>query len=199
MLAAARQRSVVAGSAPIDYREGDAQVAPIERAAFDVVFSRFGVMFFADPVAAFENLHGALRPAGRLVFLCWQPLARNPWVAGPMQAAAAVIPMPAPPPPGTPGPFSLGDPARVKEVLGGAGFHGVTLTEFEDELTVGDGTVESTVEFLLNIGPCATLLKGAARETVDQVRSALRSFLSGIARDGKVKMRGATWLVTARP
>ncbi len=79
-------------------------MAPIERGAFDVVFSRFGIMFFADPVAAFKNLQGALRPTGRLAILCWQPLARNPWVAGPMQALAAVLPMPAPPPPGAPGP-----------------------------------------------------------------------------------------------
>ena len=92
-------------------------------------------MFFADPVAAFSNLRRALRPSGRLAILVWQPLPRNPWVAGPMQALAGVLPMPAPPPPGTPGPFSMGDPARVKDILGGAGFDAITLTEIEDELT----------------------------------------------------------------
>ncbi|HEX2466290.1 MAG TPA: class I SAM-dependent methyltransferase [Thermoanaerobaculia bacterium] len=199
MLEAARRRPTPAGAVAIDFREGDAQVAPIERAAYDVVFSRFGVMFFADPVAAFRNLHGALRSSGRLAVLCWQGLARNPWVAGPVQALAAVLPMPAPPPPGAPGPFSMGDPDRVKEILGGAGFRDVALAEIEDDLAIGDGRVEPTVEFLLKIGPCATLLKDAPPQTVEKARSTLRAFFDGTARDGKVTQHGATWLVTARP
>jgi SAM-dependent methyltransferase len=199
MLGAARNRPAPPGAVAVDFREADAQVAPIERAAFDVVFSRFGVMFFADPVAAFTNLRGALRPTGRLTFLCWQPLPRNPWVAGPMQAVGAVVPLPAPPPPGTPGPFSLADPSRVKEILGAAGFRDVTLDGIEGDLNVGDSRVEPTVEFLMRIGPCAALLKDAPPETVDTVRAALRTYFEGIAVDGKVRQRGATWFVTARP
>jgi SAM-dependent methyltransferase len=199
MLAAARRRQTPSGAVSIDFREGDAQVAPIERGAFDVVFSRFGIMFFADPVAAFKNLQGALRPTGRLAILCWQGLPRNPWVAGPVQALAAVLPMPAPPPPGAPGPFSMGDPNRVKEILSSAGFRDIGLEGIEDDLTVGDGRVESTVEFMLKLGPCATLLKDAPPENVAKARSTLRKYFSDIAQEGKVKQRGATWLVTARP
>ena len=199
MLGSARRRPTAPGAVAIDFREADAQVAPIERAAFDVVFSRFGVMFFADPVAAFTNLRGALRPTGRLAYLCWQPLPRNPWVAGPMQAIGAVLPLPAPPPPGTPGPFSMGDPNRVKEILGGAGFRDIELEGIEGDLDVGDGRIESTVEFLMKIGPCATLLKGAPPETAETVRSTLRTYFEGVAVDGKVSQRGATWYVTARP
>ena len=199
MLASARRRSTAAGAVAIDFREADAQVAPIERAAFDVVFSRFGVMFFADPVAAFTNLRGTLRPSGRLAYLCWQPLPRNSWVAGPMQAIGAVLPLPAPPPPGTPGPFSMGDPNRVKEILGGAGFRDVELESIEGDLDVGDGRIESTVEFLMHIGPCATLLKGAPPETAETVKATLRKYFEGVAVDGKVRQRGATWYVTARP
>jgi SAM-dependent methyltransferase len=199
MLAAARQRPTPPGAVAIEFREGDAQVAPIERAAFDVVFSRFGVMFFADPVAAFKNLRGALRPTGRLAFLCWQPLARNPWVAGPMQAIAGVLPLPAPPPPGAPGPFSLGDPDRVKDILASAGFRNVALEGIDGDLNVGDSRVEPTVEFLMNLGPCATLLKGAPPETVEKARSTLRTYFEGIAENGKVRQRGSTWFVTARP
>jgi SAM-dependent methyltransferase len=199
MLASARQRPTAAGAVAIDFREADAQVAPIESAAFDVVFSRFGVMFFADPVAAFMNLRGSLRPTGRLAFLCWQPLPRNGWVAGPMQALAAVLPLPAPPPPGAPGPFSMGDPERVKQILGGAGFRDVALESIEGDLNVGDSRVEPTVEFLMKIGPCAALLKGAPPETTETVRSTLRKYFEGIAVDGKVRQRGATWFVTAKP
>ena len=198
MLAAAQRRPVPPGAVAIEFREADAQVTPIER-AFDVVFSRFGVMFFADPVAAFRNLHGALRPTGRLAFLCWQPLARNPWVAGPMQAIAAVLPLPAPPPPGTPGPFSLGDPERVKEILGAAGFRGVTLEGIEGDLNVGDSRIEPTVEFLMKIGPCAALLRGAPPETAETVRSTLTRYFESVAVDGRVRQRGATWFVSARP
>ncbi len=199
MLAAARRRQTPSGAVTIDFREGDAQVATIERGAYDVVFSRFGVMFFSDPVAAFKNLHGALRPSGRLAILCWQPLPRNPWVAGPLQALAAVLPMPAPPPPDAPGPHSLGDPNRVKDILGSAGFRDIGLEGIEDDLTVGDGRVEPTVDFLLTTGPCARMLKDAPPETAEKARSTLRAFFRGIAQDGKVKQRGATWLVTAAP
>jgi SAM-dependent methyltransferase len=198
MLEGARRRPTPAGAVPVDFRHGDAQVAPIERGAFDVVFSRFGVMFFADPVAAFRNLHDALRPSGRLAVLVWQPLAKNPWVAGPMQSLAAVVPMPAPPPPGSPGPFSLGDPARVREVVGGAGFKDVALDPIEDEVMSGDGRVEPTVEFLLKIGPCAALVRDAPRETVDRVRSTLTRYFESIAENGRVNQRGATWLVRAK-
>jgi len=199
MLAAARQRPVAPGAAPLDFREADAQVAQIEREAFDVVFSRFGVMFFADPVAAFSNLSRALRPSGRLAILVWQPLARNPWVAGPMQALAGVLPMPAPPAPGTPGPFSMGDPARAKDILGDAGFDAITLTEIGDEMMMGNGSVDATVESMMNLGPCATLLKDAPREAVEKASSTLRKFYESIAENGKVKQRGATWLISAKP
>jgi len=199
MLEGARRRPAPAGAVPIDFRYGDAQVAPIERDVFDVVFSRFGVMFFSDPVAAFRNLRGALRSSGRLAVLVWQPLPKNPWVAGPMQALAGVLPMPAPPPPGSPGPFSMGDPARVHEILGGAGWKDIELAPIEDEVASGDGRVEPTVEFLMRIGPCATMLRDAPRETVDLARSTLTRYFEGIAENGRVKQRGATWLVTARP
>jgi SAM-dependent methyltransferase len=196
---AARAAASSGAVAAIDFVEGDAQVAPLERAAFDVLFSRFGVMFFADPVAAFSNLRTALRPNGRVAFLCWQGIARNPWVAGPVQALAKVLPMPAPPPPDAPGPFAFADPARLESILSRAGFRDVALAELEDALMIGDGSVESTLEFLLHIGPCATLLRDAPRETVETARSTLRGFFQGLAQDGSVSLRGATWLVTARP
>ena len=183
MLGGARRRPCPAGAIPIDFRQADAQVAPLERGAFDVVFSRFGVMFFADPVAAFRNLRESLRSSGRLAVLVWQPLPKNPWIAGPMQALAGVLPAPAPPPPGSAGPFSLGDPARVREVLGGAGWKDIVLDPIEDEVAAGDGRIESSVEFLFKIGPCATMLKDAPRETVDSRASDADQVLRGHRRE----------------
>jgi len=200
MLEAARRRAAAAAplETALDFIEGDAQVMPLERAAFDLVFSRFGVMFFADPVAAFTNLRSALAPEGRLLFICWQGIARNPWVAGPIQALASVLPMPAPPPPGTPGPFSLAEPGRVEDLLARAGFADVVLEALEDSLVVGDGSVDATLEFLMRIGPCATLTRDADRETVDRARAALRAFFESVAPNGTLRMQGAAWLVTAK-
>jgi SAM-dependent methyltransferase len=195
---AARERAASAGVAPIELIEGDAQVMRFEPGSFDVVFSRFGVMFFADPVAAFANLRAALAPGGRLTFVCWQGLARNPWVAGPLQALAGVLPMPAPPPPGTPGPFSLAEPGRVEDILARAGFTDVVLEELSGALTVGDGSVEATLDFLMRVGPCATLLRDADRETIEKATSTLRAFFQSVARDGVLRMQGTAWLVRAR-
>jgi SAM-dependent methyltransferase len=200
MLEAARRRAAAQNdAATIELREGDAERMTLELAAFDVVTSRFGVMFFADPKAAFTNLRRAIKPTGRLAFLCWQGLARNTWVAGPVQALAQVLPMPAPPPPDAPGPFSFADVARVKGILERAGFRDVAFEDIEDTLQVGDGSVESTVEFLLQIGPCATLLRDAPREAVATARSTLVSYFQGVAREGTVRQRGAAWLVSAQP
>src|SRR5262245_44830547 len=105
----------------------DAQMHTLPPAAFDLVYSRFGVMFFVDPAQAFTNLGRALRPGGRVSFVCWQALELNPWMAVPMAAAAREITFAARPGPEAPGPFSFADPDRVRRVLGKAGLADVTL------------------------------------------------------------------------
>jgi hypothetical protein len=93
----------------------------------------------------------------------------------------------------------LGDPARAREVLGGAGFRDIALDPIEDEVASGDGRIEPTVEFLMKIGPCATLLKEARARPSDRARATLTRYFESIAENGRVKQRGATWLVRARP
>ena len=112
MLARARERARHAGVDNLQFQRGDAQVTPFEPGSFDLVHSRFGIMFFEDPPAAFANMRRALAPNGRVTFVCWQPLSENPWMRIPMAAALPHIELPPIPAPGAPGPFALGDDGR---------------------------------------------------------------------------------------
>ena len=117
MLAVARQRSGTPGSATPDFLQADAQTADLGEAGFDAVFSRFGVMFFNDPAAAFANIRRALKPGGRLAFVCWRPMAENPWMRVPMEAALPLLPPQPPADPTAPGPFAFADSERVRGIL----------------------------------------------------------------------------------
>ena len=128
MLARARADAEAAGLGNAAFRQGDAQVHALEPARFDAVMSRFGVMFFADPVAAFENIRSATRPGGRLVFVCWQPLAANQWLLVPGAALAEHV---RPAGFGTadgPGMFAFADPDRIRPILAEAGWRDVEIT-----------------------------------------------------------------------
>src|SRR5262249_6517301 len=114
MLARARARAADAGARTVTFLDADAQTHRFDPASLDVCFSRFGIMFFAAPDAAFANLRSALRPAGRLAFVCWQSMRDNPWMLVPLMAAAAHITLPPPPAPDAPGPFSFADADRVR-------------------------------------------------------------------------------------
>src|SRR5262249_31427945 len=136
MLARARERAERAGLPNVRFEQADAQVHGFDAGAFDVVISELGVMFFDDPAAAFGNLRRALRPGGRLAFLCWQAQERNPYRMVPRRVIAAHVPIPDGPPPGSPGAFSLAEPEVVRELLGGAGFARVALEPVTESLLV---------------------------------------------------------------
>jgi SAM-dependent methyltransferase len=200
MLARAAERAAAAGLSQISFREADAQTERFAPGAADLVFSRFGVMFFADPIAAFANLRAALRPGGRVTFVCWQKLAENPWLTVPMAAMAKYVQLPPPPPPGAPGPFAFADPARVAEILGGAGYAGVELEDLREPLVLGGGTLDGAVEFSLEIGPAATALRetNPGPEVRARVADAIREALAPFAASGKLQMGSAAWIATAR-
>jgi SAM-dependent methyltransferase len=126
MLARARERAAAAGIANVSFEQADAQVHEFAGAPFDVLLSRFGVMFFADPVAAFANLRRAAAPEGRLAAVVWQPFARNEWVSVPHTALAIGRDL-APPPEDVPGPFGLADADRTGQILADAGWSDVRL------------------------------------------------------------------------
>jgi hypothetical protein len=157
-------------------------------------------MFFEDPVAAFTNLHGALRPSGRLCFVCWQALEKNDWARIPLMAATKHIPPPAPPPPDAPGPFSFADPDRVRRILETSGFTSVSTEPDEAALTMGGATtVDEAVDFMMEIGPVSRLLVDVSADIRTRVVEELRVALGPYATPEGVSMGGSAWIVYARP
>lgn len=199
MLEVARRSAEAEGRSQITFENVDAQTAELP-GPFDLVYSRFGVMFFADPVAAFANLRRALRPDGRLGFVCWRALGENPWMRVPMQAAAQLLPM-SKPNPSAPGPFSLADEGHLRAVLEGAGFADVALGAWDHAMNMGGGgSLDETAEFLLHIGPAAAALREAQADEAlrRQVFEAVRAAIAPFEKEGGVYMPGAVWVVTAR-
>jgi SAM-dependent methyltransferase len=194
MLEVARGRAEAAGAHNLAFREADAQTAALPGGR-DAVFSRFGVMFFADPEAAFANLRRSLRPGGRLAFVCWRPLPENLWIHLPAEAAAGLVPPAPPPEPGTPGPFAFADPDRVRRILAEAGFTGIEISPHDE--AIGGLDLEGTVGMSVWRGPLGAILRerpDLAPILRERVREAVRPWL----RDGAVYMPSATWLVSAR-
>jgi len=199
MLARARARADGAARS-VDFLEADAQTHRFEPASFDVCFSRFGIMFFAEPDVAFANLRSALRPAGRLGFVCWQRLADNPWMLVPLMAAAQHITLPPPPAPDAPGPFALADQSRVRGILERAGFDDVTFEDHRTTLTVGgDGPLEQAVDFVLQgVGPTSAAMRQADPAVRATVAGGVREALRPYHTPQGLRMASAAWLVSAR-
>ena len=197
MLTTARRRAADEGIDHIEFLHADAQDHAFA-ADFDVVISRFGVMFFADPVAAFTNLRSWLRPGGRVAFVCWQGLFSNEWVA---LAAAAIIPIagaPEAPPPGAPGPFSFADRDRVSEILTGAGFTTVAIEDVHVPVVLGGGLpLDDAVAFLGEGGMGKRFLGDADAPTRERALVAVRDALEPYATPEGVRLDSAVWLVTA--
>lgn len=195
MLEIARQRAAAAGVRQVRFVEADAQTFAFEPARFDGLFSRFGVMFFADPKAAFGNLLGALKPGGRMAFVCWRGFAENPLLAAPMAAAAAHLPPEPPPEPNAPGPFAFADPERVRGILSAAGFANVEIEPFDTD--IGGNSLDDSLTLAMRIGPLGARLRENP-EVAPTVVQAVREALSAHERDGAVWMKGAVWIVSAR-
>jgi hypothetical protein len=152
-------------------------------------------MFFADPKAAFGNLLSALKPGGRLAFVCWRAMAENPLMTAPMAAAARHLPPPAPPPPGAPGPFAFAEASHVRDILATAGFADIAIEAFDTP--IGGNSLEESLKVAQRVGPLGALLREhpeAAAKVLDDLRAALAEHV----RDGAVWMGGAVWIVTAR-
>ena len=195
MLAVARGRPAPAASPPPSFRQADAQAEDLGQGAFDAAFSRFGVMFFADPVAAFANIRRALKPGGRLGFVCWRPLLENSWMLEPMLAALPYLPPLPPPDPTAPGPFAFADAERVRGILAGAGFSAVRIEPFD--MRIGGSSVEQTLTLAFRVGP----LGAALRENpglADTVAGAIRAKLAEYDTPSGVLMPAAVWIVQAR-
>ncbi len=197
MLDVAKARAKRAGLANVRFLESDAQTHRFESSGANAVFSRFGVMFFSDPGAAFANIRHALAPDGRLAFVCWRAMSENPLMTTPMQAALPHFtePTAAPADPYAPGPFAFADHDRLFGILSGAGFHDIQIRPHDQPVTTGD--VEETVEISMKIGPLGRIL----RERPDlqtRVAQSIREAVAPLATEAGVFFDSATWIVTAR-
>ena len=162
-----------------------------------VVFSRFGVMFFADSVKAFANIRSALVPGGRLVFFCWQPPAANPWLSIAGAALQPFQPADAPPPdPEAPGPFRFGVPEDTRKVLSSAGFANIAMQPVVKDLHLGD-TIDEVMRFQSNVGPLSSLLETLDESRHAQATAAVRDAFAAKADSQGINLEAATWLVTA--
>ncbi len=196
----ARAKARVGSDKTVTFEYGDAQVHGFANAAYDLVYSRFGVMFFSDPVAAFRNLRSALKPGGRIAFVCWPPAKENAWVKIPTGIVKAHIELPAPPDPDDPGEFAFADSGRVQRILTAAGFADIKIDRRDMPITIApDQGLDEAAEFFLEMGPTGSALAnlGAsddlkARITVD-LRDGLRPFLT----EAGVVMDATIWLVSA--
>ena len=195
MLARARERSADAEN--VAYELADAGTFAFEP-AFDLVMSRFGVMFFLDPRRAFANLRAALAPGGRLVFMCWRPAAENPWARVPYEAATRHVPPEPPSAPDAPGPFSFGNPARVARIVEGAGFTDLRIDPVDGEVVLSTDGVEGGVAFAMIAGPTGRLLREASEEAKARVRSTLAEVLAPATHAGRTTLGGAVSIVRAR-
>lgn len=195
----ARAAARTAALANVRVVHGDAGAYAFEPGAADLVFSRFGVMYFPDPVAAFGNLRRALRPGGRLAFIAFQDARHNPWGLLPQLAVAPIVPLPPTPTAGEPGPFSFGDPDVVRTVLAGSGFEAVEIRPHTGWLRVsGAGRIDEAVTFLADLGPVHQALLDADEAVRDEARAAIRAALALYETRRGVRMPAATWVVTAR-
>jgi SAM-dependent methyltransferase len=194
MLEVARRRPLPAGAARLAFREADAQSADLGAAAFDAGFSRFGVMFFSDPVAAFINIRAALKPSGRLGFVCWRPYLENPWMRLPMEAAQPLLGPIAPADPTAPGPFAFADPERVRSILSQAGFTSVTIEPYDAR--IGGGDIDQTVSLAFRVGPLGRALQEAP-DRRPEVAKAVKAAITPFATPSGVLMPAAVWIVQA--
>jgi SAM-dependent methyltransferase len=195
LLSRARERAQADGIRNVIWRQADAQEADLPPGHFDLVASRFGIMFFDDPGAAFRNLHRATKPAGRLAFVCWQPAACNTWYTFPTEAMAPYLPVP-PPLPAGPGPFSFGDPDHVRQVLAAAGWGTVGVDAFDAEMVQGGGGDLDAVMHHLVRGAVATALRDAPLRAT--ALDALRNAVAAHMGDGPAVWPAKAWMVTAR-
>ncbi|HLI99788.1 MAG TPA: class I SAM-dependent methyltransferase [Bradyrhizobium sp.] len=179
----------------VRFLQGDAETFPFEPASFDAAFSRFGVMFFTNPLAAFINIRRSLTPNGRLAFVCWRALEENPLDLLPLKAASTHLPPQSGPDPNAPGPFSFANPNRVLGILQSAGFKEIEMTAHDQQ--VGSGDLETMLAVCSRVGALGKILRENPK-LKPAVLPAVRAALA--AHDGPdgVTLKAATWVVTAR-
>jgi ubiquinone/menaquinone biosynthesis C-methylase UbiE len=194
-----RARQLVPQGLPVEFVLADATLHPFEPGRADLLCSRFGVMFFADPVRTFVNMRRGLRSGARLGFACWREPSRNSWAMLPLQAAYRHVPRLPEVGPEDPGPFSFASEPRVRSILERAGFRAIELEaiELSFDLALGQG-LDAAVATALHIGPASRALDGQPAALRTAAADAIRAALAAHEVGGTVRLPGAIWFVTAR-
>ena len=195
-------RAATPDAAPVEFRLADAATAAFPAEGFDLLFSRFGVMFFDDPVAAFANMRRALKPDGRVAFVCWRSATENDWVRLPMAAIRDFV-QPAPADPDAPGPFAFGNPERLTDILTAAGFADIKIAPFDTRLAYGrsdtrDAALDDALDMAFQVGPLARALADQPDDVRARAADAVRAVFAAQSGDTSVLIDGAAWIVTAR-
>ncbi|MBB4440906.1 MULTISPECIES: class I SAM-dependent methyltransferase [Rhizobium] len=198
-----RARALAPQNTPVLFQVADASSTELPEGAFDILFSRFGVMFFDDPTVAFAHMRRALKPGARVAFVCWRSMAENDWVRLPVGAMKGILPPTAPPDPEAPGPFSFGDQGRVTRILTAAGFTDVAIAPFDASIPFGkggtrDAALDDAVKMTLEVGPLARALADQPDDIRARASAAVRAVFADCPGERSVMINGAAWIVTAR-
>jgi SAM-dependent methyltransferase len=196
MLARARERAPE--DLPARFELADATVYDLESGWADLVVSRFGVMFFADPALSFANLRKGLKPGGRLVFACWREAKQNPFFVVPLREAGKHAPQLPETNPEDPGPFAFADPKRVRRILSDADFADIARTPHDLDLDIAIGRgLDAAVAAALAIGPTSRMLDGQSEAVRAAATADIRKALAERAQGDSVPLGAAIWIVTA--
>ena len=197
MLDVAITRLKARGITNIQFEQKDIAAYPFEQETFDRVFSRFGVMFFVDPVAAFTNIRGGMKSGGRLAFVCWQALHKNPWMEIPLKTALRHVPPPPPADPDAPSPHAFADPDKIRRLLSGAGFAEIGVDALEMRLPF-EADARSTAKRLVQAsGAVARLLSNEPENIKARVEDDVCEAVAEFQTDSGVMLGSSTWVVTA--
>lgn len=179
------------------FQLADASIFDFPAGVYDLLFSRFGVMFFANPTAAFANMRQALKPGGRLTFICWAPPEQNDWIMTPLMAAREHLPPTEKPDPKAPGPFAFSDNDYVTDILETAGFTDIGFESISPLMKIGRGqSVEDTAEFFMEMGPVSRALVNQPETLLAKIKSAITEAIRGRYKNGFVEMGVKCWIVS---
>ncbi len=194
------REQVKSAAAPVNILNADAKTYLSDPASFDVVFSQFGVMFFANPETAFANFYRSLKPGGRLAFVCWRGPGLSPWLMVPYGAVRSFMPdMPTPSPETPASPFSLESKPKTQAMLTGAGFVDVRLDPLDTKVRMGDGNIADFAAFVAAFnGQVSAILRKVGAPTADAVMAALTDGLSEYHKGDRPKFPASAWIVSAR-
>ena len=198
-VARARDRIAASGLANTKVIHADVSTHAFAPKQFDLVFSRFGVMFFTDPIATLSRLRSAMKPNGRLTLTVFRAAERNPWATAPFASVRHLLPPAAPPGPEDPGQFSWADPHRIQRILDGAGFRDFSLTPHHPAMRLAEpGGTEAATQLAMSVGPGVRAALGASEAVREAVRAGLRAFFQQLDGPQGIVLPGAIWIVKAR-